>query len=225
MGVIAADAAAFTIGVGRRAGNAGIVVIEGNALVDEIADCLNPRCTGPGMAEELPGEIEQALTVAEPTPQQEDEAFLRQLFNGNLASVEVMASLIGHGGQAPFSAAVLFRAMRVTLLSVVGVAVEPALPQALVGAGRGASLSDALEGAADIYGLPRVPRPHGRTATRAGLLRTTLLSDEFLPCVAVHRAVGPHRVQHDGELPRHRDDRAPAALRPGQPRSELAQRR
>ena len=47
------------------------------------------------------------------------------------------ASLIGHGGQAPFgSSNVLSRPMGVTLLFVVGVAgLSPALPQALVGAG------------------------------------------------------------------------------------------
>src|SRR5579872_6804794 len=34
---------------------------------------------------------------------------------------------------------------------------KPALPQALVGSGRGALLSDALEGAADVYGLAPAP--------------------------------------------------------------------
>lgn len=86
------------------------------------------------------------------------------------------ASLIGHGGQAPFSAAFLSRLMRVTLLSVVGVVVEPALPQALVGAGRGALLSDALEGAADVNGL--APGP---SSARTNCNESWFVTDD--PCV------------------------------------------
>ncbi len=68
------------------------------------------------------------------------------------------ASLIGYGSQAPFSAWLLSRPMRVTLLSVVGVL--PALPQALVGSGRGASLWNALDAQQTSTALPRLPRPH-----------------------------------------------------------------
>jgi hypothetical protein len=89
--------------------------------------------------------------------------------------------------------------MRVTLLSVVGVL--PALPQALVASGRGASLSNALRRAADIYGL-------------AGM--------HLLLPGAVHGAVGPHGVKHYGDLASNRYQRASASLGAGQPGAEAA---
>ena len=91
---------------------------------------------------------------------------------------------------------------------------KPAPPQALVGSGRGASLSDALTAQQTLTAWPRVPRPHGRKLQRE-LGSTIVLSGERLLFIAVHGAVGPHRVEHDSKLAGHRDDRTFAALGTG----------
>jgi len=91
MSEVAAHAATLLISLGRCAGHAGVIVVEGDALVDKIADRLNARGARLGMAEEPPGEVEQTVVVAEPARQQKNKALFRQPFDRYLASMGVVA--------------------------------------------------------------------------------------------------------------------------------------
>jgi len=83
---------------------------------------------------------------------------------------------------------------------------KPAPPQALVGSGRGASLSDALTAQQTLTAWPRVPRPHGRTATRTGFddrvvrrappLHCSTWCRRSTSCGARQQACGPPRRSH-----------------------------
>jgi len=54
---VAADAGTFAEGVGSASGSAGVLVIEGDVVMDVIADGLHARIAGRGAAEELPGDV------------------------------------------------------------------------------------------------------------------------------------------------------------------------
>ena len=60
MRVVAANAGPFAESLRGAAGGAGVLVVEGNMVMNVIADCLHARVPGSRAAEELPGRLETA---------------------------------------------------------------------------------------------------------------------------------------------------------------------
>lgn len=55
-----------------------MLVSERDALMDEIADCLNAGPTRRSLAEQFPGQVQQLVAVAEAACQEEDESLVGQ---------------------------------------------------------------------------------------------------------------------------------------------------
>ena len=116
MGVVAADADASRVALGGRAGRAGLLVVEVDVVVDEVADGLHAWPARRGGAKEAPGEVEHAVTFAEAAGEEEDQGLVGQLLYRVLAGigdyrvgqtavadncVGADADLAGGGGERP----------------------------------------------------------------------------------------------------------------------------
>jgi len=72
--VIAADAGPLLKSLPGRLSGAGVLVTEGDMLMDEIADCLDAFPSGGRLAEEVPSYLGQQIGPAISAPQQEQHA-------------------------------------------------------------------------------------------------------------------------------------------------------
>ena len=77
---VGVNADALVVSLESRAGGARLVVVEADVVVSEVADSLHPRPAGLGGAEELPGEVEHAVALAEAAREQEDQRLVGQDF-------------------------------------------------------------------------------------------------------------------------------------------------
>jgi hypothetical protein len=81
VGVVPAHAGALVVGLPRRLGGPGVLVAEGDVLVDEVADGLDPPPAGRPVAEEGPRHLGEPIGLAVAAAQQEDEAVLREILD------------------------------------------------------------------------------------------------------------------------------------------------
>ena len=70
MGIVAADALAFLIGLPRRLAGAGVLISEGDMMMDKIADRLHPRPARRRFLEQLPGDVRKPVGLAIAAAQQ-----------------------------------------------------------------------------------------------------------------------------------------------------------
>ena len=84
MRVVAADAGPFAERLRGAAGGAGVLVVEGDMVVNVIADRLHARVSGSRAAEELPSRLRQQIGFAIAAAQQENEGLFGQILYGVL---------------------------------------------------------------------------------------------------------------------------------------------
>ena len=84
MRVVAADAGPLVESLRGAAGGAGVLVVEGNMVMNVIADCLHARVPWSRAAEELPGRLRQQIGLTIAAAQQEHEGFFGQILHGVL---------------------------------------------------------------------------------------------------------------------------------------------
>ena len=70
-------------------GGAGVLVAEGDVVVDEVADGLHPRPAERRMSEQAPRLVRKAIGLTVATPKQEQQGFRRQVLDLMLQSVQV----------------------------------------------------------------------------------------------------------------------------------------
>ena len=87
MRVVAADAGAFVECLRGAARGAGILVVEGDVVMNVVADGLHARVPRSRAAEELPGRLRQQVGLAIAAAQQEYEGFFGQILHGVLPGV------------------------------------------------------------------------------------------------------------------------------------------
>lgn len=80
MGEIPADTDAFVISFPCGAGRARMLIIERHVLVDEVADCLDPRPPF-HMPEHRPRNLGQAIRLAIAASQQEQQSLVREILD------------------------------------------------------------------------------------------------------------------------------------------------
>ena len=86
MCVVAANARPFVESLHGATGGAGILVVEGNMVMNVIADCLHARVPWSRAAEELPSRLRKQIGLAIAAAQQEHEGFFGQILHGVLPS-------------------------------------------------------------------------------------------------------------------------------------------
>jgi len=87
MHVVAADPGSCVIGLHCAAGCTGVLVVEGNVIMNIIADRLHARVAGSCAAEELPGHLRQQVSFAIATAKQKDQGFFWQRLHRVLPGV------------------------------------------------------------------------------------------------------------------------------------------
>ena len=95
MRVVAADAGPFVESLRGAAGGAGVLVVEGNMVMNVIADCLHARVAWSRAAEELPGRLRQQIGLAIAAAQQEHEGFFGQILHASPARRRTQSHLAG----------------------------------------------------------------------------------------------------------------------------------
>ena len=88
MRIIPADARTLFICLGSSAGRTSVLVIEGNAVVDVIADGLNAGPAGRRRGEQPPGHIGKEIGVAVTAAQKKTKGLFRYLFDRMLLQKE-----------------------------------------------------------------------------------------------------------------------------------------
>ena len=84
MCVVAANAGPFVESLRGAAGRAGVLVVEGDMVMNIIADGLHARVPWSRAAEELPSRLGQQIGLAIAAAQQEHEGFFGQILHGVL---------------------------------------------------------------------------------------------------------------------------------------------
>ena len=87
MGKVAAYAAPFLVGFSGRSRDARMLVAEGDASMNEIADGLHARPSRLRAAEERPSQIEQSIAIAVSTCNQETESVVQKLLDRRLHGI------------------------------------------------------------------------------------------------------------------------------------------
>ena len=84
MRVVAANAGPLIESLRGAAGGAGILVVEGDMVMNVIADGLHARVPWSRAAEELPGRLRQQIGLAIAAAQQEHQGIFGQILHGVL---------------------------------------------------------------------------------------------------------------------------------------------
>lgn len=87
VGVVATNANAFLMRSAGGTGRVCVLVIEGDVIVYEVADCLNATPAGAGVSEKSPTQVEKPVALAEAACEKKREHLVRQVFDWNLAGV------------------------------------------------------------------------------------------------------------------------------------------
>ena len=101
MGEVAANAAALLVGLERGSGGAGMLVAEGDVIVHEIADRLDPRPAERRRSEQAPGLVGQPIGLAIAAAKQEQQGVRRQVLNLVLQGVQfdrIRHAAVAHDG-------------------------------------------------------------------------------------------------------------------------------
>src|SRR3984893_16729762 len=99
MRIVATNPATFLVGFRGCPRHPCVLVTEIDALMNKIADRLDPRPTGRHIFEQSPSQIQQPIAVAETTREKKDDGLVRKLLHRDLAGARhhrIELTGIGH---------------------------------------------------------------------------------------------------------------------------------